>query len=589
MKNCNLPPFKAFVLQNFPFIEEDFDALTYYEILCKLVEQLKLTDEQVAKITEIINNFDVQEEVDKKLDEMAEDGTLEELINQEILGDLQNQVDIIETKVNKLDYYNSKFTQNILKNVHKNVVFAGDSLTRGQSSTSEEQVENPFPSIIETFVNNWYEENNLVKAKNYGVGGARSSRAITDFPSYLEENPDTIFWAYGTNDATDQTSMNQYISNLDTFYNLCVTNNIELIVIIPPPSYQSLYRRQAMKMIENSLIQYCESRGILYVNMFEYVENLYNTRTYAYYTQLQDDGTHFNNYKCYADAILSKFLPCIYNKENSQLFEYIEVAKTRNYVKSNGDVLNGQPSILRSGLRFLAENNNNFEFNFLTKDLCYIDLLGFRINYGCKATFKLDGVLYTFDEELLENTDNTDTQYNWRYTFPVHLGAGLHKIELISLTASETTTRFFLFGFLLYKNQLPSVDYTYPQRKNMINIWSGQDNEIEVDFPTNNQNLNTIINEIHLLIGTYGYGFTEITVNPVEIYKAFTEDYRCRFVVPSSGDSGELEIATFFVDTTNKKFVFSSATAELRRIDVYTNTNHLNWNPITTSTFLPIS
>lgn len=96
MKNCNLPPFKAFVLQNFPFIEEDFDALTYYEILCKLIEQLKLTDEQVAKITEIINNFDVQEEVDKKLDEMAEDGTLEELINQEIFGNINSKIDNLE-------------------------------------------------------------------------------------------------------------------------------------------------------------------------------------------------------------------------------------------------------------------------------------------------------------------------------------------------------------------------------------------------------------------------------------------------------------------------------------------------------------
>ena len=87
-----LPPFKAFVLQNFPFIEEDFDALTYYEILCKIIERLQLTQEQVEKITEIINNFDIQEEVDKKLDEMAEDGTLERLINQAIL-------------VNKVDYY----------------------------------------------------------------------------------------------------------------------------------------------------------------------------------------------------------------------------------------------------------------------------------------------------------------------------------------------------------------------------------------------------------------------------------------------------------------------------------------------------
>lgn len=89
-----LPPFKAFVLQNFPFIEEDFDALTYYEILCKIIERLQLTQEQVEKITEIINNFDIQEEVDKKLDEMAEDGTLDRIINQEIFGELDSRTSL---------------------------------------------------------------------------------------------------------------------------------------------------------------------------------------------------------------------------------------------------------------------------------------------------------------------------------------------------------------------------------------------------------------------------------------------------------------------------------------------------------------
>ena len=29
-----------FVLQNFPFISEDFDALTYYQMLCKVVGYL---------------------------------------------------------------------------------------------------------------------------------------------------------------------------------------------------------------------------------------------------------------------------------------------------------------------------------------------------------------------------------------------------------------------------------------------------------------------------------------------------------------------------------------------------------------------
>ncbi|HCJ14095.1 MAG TPA: hypothetical protein DHV77_02275 [Erysipelotrichaceae bacterium] len=82
-----LSPFKWFVLQNFPFIEADFDALINYELMCKVVEYLNATIEktnelgnQVEVLTNWFNNLDVQEEINNKLDEMAESGELEEII-----------------------------------------------------------------------------------------------------------------------------------------------------------------------------------------------------------------------------------------------------------------------------------------------------------------------------------------------------------------------------------------------------------------------------------------------------------------------------------------------------------------------------
>lgn len=83
-----LPPFKWFVLQNFPFIDEDFDAMTNYEVLCKVVEYLNKTidatnslGEEVDALQHWFDNLDLQTEVDKKLDEMAESGELEEIIS----------------------------------------------------------------------------------------------------------------------------------------------------------------------------------------------------------------------------------------------------------------------------------------------------------------------------------------------------------------------------------------------------------------------------------------------------------------------------------------------------------------------------
>ncbi|MBO7044024.1 hypothetical protein J6W34_05760, partial [bacterium] len=98
MNNKNLKPFKLFALKNFPFIEADFDAITNYELLCKIVEYLNNviasqneTMENVQELSTAFNqlydyvnnyfdNLDVQEEINNKLDEMVEQGTLQEII-----------------------------------------------------------------------------------------------------------------------------------------------------------------------------------------------------------------------------------------------------------------------------------------------------------------------------------------------------------------------------------------------------------------------------------------------------------------------------------------------------------------------------
>lgn len=83
--------FRNWVMQNFPFLEDDFDALTDYELFCKIcgyvIEYSKDNEEMKAKIEEFqhyFDNLDLQEEVNNKLDEMAESGELENLIGQYI-------------------------------------------------------------------------------------------------------------------------------------------------------------------------------------------------------------------------------------------------------------------------------------------------------------------------------------------------------------------------------------------------------------------------------------------------------------------------------------------------------------------------
>ena len=130
----DIHPFKWFVLENFPFIEADFDALTNWQLFCKIGKQInKIIDSQnevgntVETFTQnfvnlynyvhdYFDNLDVQDEIDNKLDEMVEDGTLEHILlnyvnvtkiydtTVEMLADAENLVDGM--KIKTLGYYN---------------------------------------------------------------------------------------------------------------------------------------------------------------------------------------------------------------------------------------------------------------------------------------------------------------------------------------------------------------------------------------------------------------------------------------------------------------------------------------------------
>ena len=96
--DTKIPLFRRFVIQNFPYIEQDFDALTDYQLISKVVEYLNKVIESQNGLVDDMNdletafntlkdyvdhyfdNLDVQEEINNKLDEMADSGELTELI-----------------------------------------------------------------------------------------------------------------------------------------------------------------------------------------------------------------------------------------------------------------------------------------------------------------------------------------------------------------------------------------------------------------------------------------------------------------------------------------------------------------------------
>lgn len=95
-----MTPFRRFVLQSFPWIDSNFDALTNYELMGKIIEYLNdiISNENAVQsnVTALYNafvslqsyvnnyfdNLDVQDEINAKLDSMAQDGSLTTLIGE---------------------------------------------------------------------------------------------------------------------------------------------------------------------------------------------------------------------------------------------------------------------------------------------------------------------------------------------------------------------------------------------------------------------------------------------------------------------------------------------------------------------------
>lgn len=154
----NLTPFKLCVLQNFPFIEADFDAVTNYQLLCKVVEYLnKMIDnnnkqndninqleQNFITLYDYVNNYfsnlDIQEELSKKIDELITTGEfntfLSGIYTPEMFGAKGDGVtDDTEAIQKALAFNNVNISKNYLITenlvLHSNLkIFGGGTITK---------------------------------------------------------------------------------------------------------------------------------------------------------------------------------------------------------------------------------------------------------------------------------------------------------------------------------------------------------------------------------------------------------------------------------------------------------------------------
>ena len=179
-----IPPFKGMVLQNFPFIEEDFDAITNYELLCKVVEYLKLViaNEKIVEenVTNLYNAFvelknyvdnyfdstDFQALVNNKLDEMATDGTLANLLNNSL-----NIVTTFETETEMLNNVSNLVDGLKVKTLGKTSVNDGGGayfiISDTSSNPSIDLNNGLYANYVNNVLNNYYDEITYEKKRYY--------------------------------------------------------------------------------------------------------------------------------------------------------------------------------------------------------------------------------------------------------------------------------------------------------------------------------------------------------------------------------------------------------------------------------------
>ena len=116
MKPKFLPPFKRFCMTIGELPTSYVETMTYYEMLLWFTkylndtvipainnnaEALKEVQTLITELQQYVNdyfeNLDVQTEIDNKLDDMVEAGTMADIINQEIFGELNDEIDLMNS------------------------------------------------------------------------------------------------------------------------------------------------------------------------------------------------------------------------------------------------------------------------------------------------------------------------------------------------------------------------------------------------------------------------------------------------------------------------------------------------------------
>lgn len=289
-------------------------------VIKKVAEsQLDVTDNYNELYQFVINYFDshdFQTMVDNKLDEMAQDGTLESLINDKILGDIKNDINNVNTKVASLedDMSDQKVLVGKLTNWSlsgKQIDWFGDSLMRGETEGGS-VVSQPIPSIFASMTG--------ATCVNHAESGATiannewATKVINQVNEADLTNSDYVIVQGGINDyflnypIGDDSLLGSFTAGLIEIFNTIDNKNHSAKIIMC-----SLFPNEALfegslghdgenfLNFNNAIKRVCKERCVKCIDM------TYNSINRNYFSTVCPTGTHFTQegYNLLAKAILN--------------------------------------------------------------------------------------------------------------------------------------------------------------------------------------------------------------------------------------------------------------------------------------------
>lgn len=436
----NLTPFKWCVIQNFPFIEEDFDAITNYQLLCKIVEYLNntiaSTNELGEEVETISANFidlknyvdnyfdsqDWQQLVNNKLDVMATDGTLNRIINQEIFGEINENLDN-------------------LNNPFNNTLFVGDSyiLGRFNDGTTDAEQLTGWANLIITLHNL---QNCYVMGQS-GGGIAHTPPGGYNFKDYIQNHLSEI---------TDTTTIKNVV--------VCAGYNdyrYDSTTISTAVTELYNYLKQTFTNLKNVYVGMIGNHSGNYTEGFKIRNALYNNTLVGYKNIVRDGGIYLNgvetllkNYNFYANT------DAVHPTQTGQyqLAYYIWQAMV------TGKATPIQPNATgRITHKNINTENTSFSFNMTS----YGEIMKMYFNSG--------RIYYNTDVNITNNR-----MYLGVLDLPLYRST-LGRVVVPAIFAIYPNNTEYIPGFLLLESDgtvqalfNPSSDITLPSTTNMINI-----------------------------------------------------------------------------------------------------------------------